>query len=1030
MFFLLVHREKLEKKGEIEAYLRKIGAYLRGLENTEGRSKIKSMRKILDKIQSKVNQGILTPYMEELLKNLLNVVQEIGKIVKAKNRGKITLQQYRARCMQLKKYIDEVNNQLLDAFKVHREKPDNELYPYTGKYFIYRLSTRQLRLLKEGREPIYGEEVKLDDSDDKKHEIEGYLYTIRTHLHGIENTRDREIENIIKSMYEILNKIRSKTNQGILTPYTEGLLKNLLNVTKEGIEKIVEAQNRGEITDLRYRTLCERFKEYIEWVNGSLLEAFEKFYDQIKAIGGDKEKIGKLIRIIFEEENYTFDRDYDILQSLNNGKYSALVKRNLGYSHIVARARVPEIVRYWSADPIRTKLMKGYPELLYICELVYPADILIYPIIYEGKVLGVCGVDIDAYEPLARQEISPTIDRHSHRLFTAIVEEVRKKAIGEFIPPAEVRAQVAVYMPEDSPVIDSIIENIESVQTNEILKVLARNLSHHLGCRVTQSIEMEFDENEGNIVIPRDYLEYLRRRKEFLAYVPLGTFGSGKIYWDKLRNLFSEEVGKRLAHNKRVSLYFEPHDSNLMVKLPYGVAVGSQALFIIVENYIANLARYGEIETTQSPEFEVKAEPSPEAETLVEVTLSSNAKFTKDESKIGEEKAKVERLVKSPKIKSYGITEMKIGAAILRGKAGWRYNEKMVPQLLEVKVCEKQNKISYTFYLLKVKEFKKVTSNNDLKKLIESNEASVYDFLVIPDSEENRNIVIENVHKVPTRIVFTVQDKVAAKNEITLNSEQKWFVFMKEDEFQNIPENEKYYRLQQTWLKSLLKSENIKRINNNIEDPQNTLLRQRKNEIKQLIDASNKEIENWGMSPSTTEITLSHKEEAPSEEDEFPFTQDGPLVTVFVERIKRDSERTKDAVLDFLTVLYLRIGIVDDRIYQLIRNSEVYKHIRIYVYPENENGLEELAKLEHNLHFLIIHRGFIDKLKKSFPKDKWSTLREKIPYIVVDTARPTEDCYKIDETKLKVIPFSNLEYCFRPPRYFGKKYALVNLLLS
>jgi len=513
--------------------------------------------------------------------------------------------------------------------------------------------------------------------------------------------------------------------------------------------------------------------------------------------------------------------------------------------------------------------------------------------------------------------------------------------------------------------------------------------------------------------------------------------------WD---NFQSRQIGRILTGERfKENFDIEIHcDRTTNIKIPWGLYVGRQAFYAILKNYIRNIVRHGEIENYLQLKFIIEDFN----EKYLKLTISSNnSKFLPEKTKGKEEREKyameiyrslLPGTLHDPSVHT-GIKEMQIAACLLRGGNIIDIDREIKdgePPFLEFDVDEaiKHNKATYYLYLLKEVPYKVALKEDDLNVLRQKRISNLPDFLITNAS--NVKYIVEHMNEFPQRMVL-IDDGI--DNEV-LKYEwvKKRMLILKNEELGDIDDQnynyELYYKLQKMWFEKIMEKEALHE-EIRITDGEATELNNKLTEVLKEFKNSNKL--RFKESKESSVLKLEHVEEEYLQPDLIPYTRLGSLKFIFMDGISKESDEIKKKImaLELLIILYLKVAIIDDRIYTAYGNR--LEPVGIKIFPEDKDTIKQLSSEANEYTFLVVHYSFkhIDRLLNKVGK--------RFPYIFIETTRRMGELTERERDKIKIwvndglfyipkiFPYSNLEGCFQEGgRAFGKKYSLVNTLLS
>lgn len=542
-----------------------------------------------------------------------------------------------------------------------------------------------------------------------------------------------------------------------------------------------------------------------------------------------------------------------------------------------------------------------------------------------------------------------------------------------------------------------------------------------------------------------EYVFYFQNLLEYYGAIAaqLGPI-FGKCSVKELLDNFNKEVGRILTEgrfNEDIEVEYRNCNETTRIKIPWGLHVGGQAFYAVLKNYIRNIVRHGEIEDFLQLRFTIEDFD----EKYLKLTVSSNGNFLPEQEKEKARKYAMEvyksllpGTLHDPSVHT-GIKEMQIAACLLRGGNIIDVDREIKdsePPFLEFDVNEaiERNKASYYLYLLKEVPYKVALEEDDLEALRQKRISNLPDFLITNAS--NVKYIIEHMNEFPQRMVL-IDDGI--DNEV-LKYEwvKKRMLILKNEELGDIDDQnynyELYYKLQKMWFEKIMEKEALHE-EIRITDGEATELNNKLTEVLKEFKNSNKL--RFKESKESSVLKLEHVEEEYPQHDLIPYTKSGPLKFIFMDGISEESDEIKKKImaLELLIILYLKVAIIDDRIYTAYGNR--FEPVGIKIFPEDEDTMEKLSSEANEYTFLVVHYSFkhIDKFLNAVGK--------RFPYIFIETTRRMGELTEREKDKIKIwvndglfyipkiFPYSNLRGCFQgEERVFGKKYSLVNTLLS
>jgi hypothetical protein len=371
-------------------------------------------------------------------------------------------------------------------------------------------------------------------------------------------------------------------------------------------------------------------------------------------------------------------------------------------------------------------------------------------------------------------------------------------------------------------------ENLrKATRRSAVSTVMSRNMSHNVGSHVLANLSNSDDLEEslggssGSWGWPvAEFNNYLRTRMDFIADVSTSSPAASTpiaLYQDVFYPFAHKEEGKKsssrragqhllLEHisgiedlgvenlNLRANVDGEDATEDDAKDVPFSSPnglLGAHALYVIVENIIRNSAKHA-YDSSEQDGFDLTIDVN-EAEGhpgLVEVSvydsLGNGGKTLKDGTPLPESQNDLigEDIIEDDGSLNYdgwGVREMKICAAYLRGIAPQNLDKGFDPSLLEARAFERPGQpdtkdLGYTFYLQRPKEVfildpsgaldatveeKKLTRAGIMHATDEKNVEAAFNegvehhvLIVIGDDKDLRERVKENANALPLRRLF------------------------------------------------------------------------------------------------------------------------------------------------------------------------------------------------------------------------------------------------------------------------------------
>jgi len=260
----------------------------------------------------------------------------------------------------------------------------------------------------------------------------------------------------------------------------------------------------------------------------------------------------------------------------------------------------------------------------------------------------------------------------------------------------------------------------------------------------------DYLKNGFNILIPDELLDYMITRSEYIADatgdVPL-LWGEGFIHTGIIEEFQETHILEKFceaASGKFREIKIVTENLDDRVGFPFGMAVGRHAVYGILENYIRNVSKYGDVKAN-SLEVKLSKDVGNENKAFILVKLTSNSKIAQSPGEFSSEADRIDRYISQPIIDEkgalvphgWGFQEMKIHACILSGEEVSLLSKRGKLDFFQFDLDNAKNNGEYCFYF-KVRRYEPF--------LLFKNEEEIKNFISNPLEFPLTDFIVFNSH--------------------------------------------------------------------------------------------------------------------------------------------------------------------------------------------------------------------------------------------------------------------------------------------